>query len=237
MASLSGDQDCSATRFLFSQQNGTDCPKGKRCRATRMKDLEHNRTLCLVKLCSVFLVNSIDTYSVADLTSQILGTPLLHFYRPQRSWGKVMFLQVSVILFTGGVPDQVHPPGPGTPPVPGTHPDQVHPLGPGTPSDQVYPSRRGTHPWDQVHQPGPGTPPLDQVHTPRDQVHPLPVQSMLGDTVNARTVRILLQCNLVMQCFGKFWPNNMLVAPFGLALNLCKVLDPPLLFVVVMRHS
>ena len=32
------------------------------------------------------------------------------FNRPQRSWGKVMFLQVSVILFTGGVPDQVHPP-------------------------------------------------------------------------------------------------------------------------------
>ena len=44
------------------------------------------------------------------------------FYRPQRSWGKVMFLQVCVILFTGGVPDQVHPPGPGTPP-----PDQAHP--------------------------------------------------------------------------------------------------------------
>ena len=26
------------------------------------------------------------------------------FYRPQRSWGKVMFLQVSVILLTEGVP-------------------------------------------------------------------------------------------------------------------------------------
>ena len=25
-------------------------------------------------------------------------------YRPQRSWGKAMFLHVSVILFTGGVP-------------------------------------------------------------------------------------------------------------------------------------
>ena len=25
-----------------------------------------------------------------------------YFYRPQRSWGKVMFLHVSVILFTGG---------------------------------------------------------------------------------------------------------------------------------------
>ena len=27
---------------------------------------------------------------------------LSNFYRPQRSWGKVMFLHVSVILFTGG---------------------------------------------------------------------------------------------------------------------------------------
>ena len=25
-----------------------------------------------------------------------------HFYRPQQSWGKVMFVHVSVILFTGG---------------------------------------------------------------------------------------------------------------------------------------
>ena len=105
--------------------------------------------------------------------------PTAYFYRPQRSWGKVMFLQVCVILFTGGgVPDQVpprpgtpprtrYPPGPGSPP-----PDQVHPPGtrytpPGTrytPPDQVPPR-------DQVHPPGPGTPPQDQVPPP-DQVHP-----------------------------------------------------------------
>ena len=96
-----------------------------------------------------------------------------------------MFLQVCVILFTGGVPDQVHPLGPGTTPWtrytplgPGTPPDQVHPL------DQVHPPGPGTHPPDQVHPPGPGTPPrtrytpqtrytpLDQVHPPPDQVHP-----------------------------------------------------------------
>ena len=53
----------------------------------------------------------------------------------------------------GGVPDQVPPR------------DQVHPPGPGTP------------PWDQVHPPdqvtplGPGTPPWTR-YTPRDQVHP-----------------------------------------------------------------
>ena len=120
--------------------------------------------------------------------------------------------------------DQVHPPGPGTPP-------GAHPPGPDTPptqdqvnpppetrytlQDQVHPPDQ-VHPlWDQVHPPGPGTPPRpgtppsgtryipqDQVHPPPDQVHPpgtryTPLQSMLGDMVNARAVRILLECNLV----------------------------------------
>ena len=53
-----------------------------------------------------------------------------------------MFLQVCVILFTGG-----------------------RSTWPGTPLDQVH------HPGDQVHPPGPGTP-RDQVHRypPQDQV-------------------------------------------------------------------
>ena len=87
-----------------------------------------------------------------------------------------MFLQVCVILFTGGwVPDQVHPQ------------DQVHPPGPGTPP----PPGPGTHPpQDQAHPPGPGVLPLDQVHPPG--------HSMLGDMVYARAVRILLECNLVL---------------------------------------
>ena len=123
--------------------------------------------------------------------------PVWYYYRPQRSWGKVMFLQVCVILFTGwgGVPDQVHPPPwtrytprdqvhpPGTTPRPGTPPgtrytplDQVHPpwtrytpLGPGPPLDQVHPQTRYT-PLDQVHPPKTRYPP-DQVH-PWDHVHP-----------------------------------------------------------------
>ena len=51
--------------------------------------------------------------------SGIVGTTLLvffHFYRPQRSCGKVMFLHLSVILFTGGLADttgQIPPPLPG----------------------------------------------------------------------------------------------------------------------------
>ena len=66
-------------------------------------------------------------------------------YRPQRSWGKVMFSQACVILFTGGLSASVHA--------------RIHPAGADTNS-------------------------------------PTP-QSMLGDTVNARAFRILLECNLV----------------------------------------
>ena len=70
-----------------------------------------------------------------------------NIYRPQRSWGKVMFLHVSVILFTGGntwagPPRQVHPPGRYTP-------CQVHPVAgthwAGTPPRQVAP-QAGTPP-------------------------------------------------------------------------------------------
>ena len=35
-------------------------------------------------------------------SGDILAATSLNFYRPQRSWGKVMFLQASVILLTGG---------------------------------------------------------------------------------------------------------------------------------------
>ena len=48
-------------------------------------------------------------------------------YHPQRSWGKVMFLQASVILLTGGEggyspPEQTPPPGADTPPGSSRHP-------------------------------------------------------------------------------------------------------------------
>ena len=83
---------------------------------------------------------------------------------------------LSFILFTGGVPDQVPPR------------DQVHPPGPGTPPGARYPPGPGTPPWDQVHPgdqvhppgtrytpgtryaPRPGTS-HDQAHTPPDQAH------------------------------------------------------------------
>ena len=91
----------------------------------------------------------------------------VNHYRPQRSWGKVMFLQVCVILFTGGeYLTRYTPRTRYTPQTRYTPRDQVHPW------DQVHP------PLDQVHPPRPGTPPRTR-YTPRtryplDQVHPPP---------------------------------------------------------------
>ena len=86
----------------------------------------------------------------------------LFSYRPQT---KVIFLHLSVILFTGGKYLGRYTPGPGTPPW-----DQVHSL----PRNR-YPSVPGTPPWDQIH-PQPGTPPrpgipLQTRYTPPGAVH------------------------------------------------------------------
>ena len=109
-------------------------------------------------------------------------------------WGKVMYLHVSVILFTGGstwagIPPSQYTPWAGTPQAgtsplgryapkagtpPGRYPPgQVHPLG------QVHP-QAGTPPWA-------GTPPLGR-YTPGNAC---------WDTVNKRVGRILLECILV----------------------------------------
>ena len=110
------------------------------------------------------------------------------FTARKRSLRRLCFYTcLSFILFTGGgeyltryiPPTQTPSPQPGTPP--GANP----------PPDQVYPPR-------SRHPPGPGTPPLGQVH-PLGPGTP-PEQSMLGDTVNVRAVRILLECNLVSSC-------------------------------------
>ena len=112
---------------------------------------------------------------------------------PQRSWGKVMFLHVSVILFTGrGVPGQV-PPGRYPPPQTDTPPGQV-------------PSRAGTTPR-QVHTTTPGG------YTPQGrytlgrytlQASNPPPPGAFQDTVNKRAVRILLECILVLISFLKY---------------------------------
>ena len=85
------------------------------------------------------------------------------------------------------------PPGPGTPPWTRYTPQTRYtPPGPGTP------------PWGQVHPPGARyTLPPGTRYTPRTRY--TPPQSMLGDTVNARAVHILLECNLVTSLNGEDW--------------------------------
>ena len=70
--------------------------------------------------------------------------------------------------------------------------DQVQPPGADTPQDQVHPPTRYTPTWDQ-------TPPMG-ADTP-----PLPPARILGDTVNARAVSILLECNLVQEVVTGLW--------------------------------
>ena len=62
-----------------------------------------------------------------------------HFYRPQRSRAKVMFLQASVILSTGGVSASVHA---GIPHPPEQSPRNRAPLGADTPLEQTPPGKQ-----------------------------------------------------------------------------------------------
>ena len=109
---------------------------------------------------------------------------LLFYYRPQRSWAKVIFSQACVknsVHGGGGCLPQcmlgyTPPPRPGTPSRPGT------PPGPGTPSQEQTPPRDQAPPRDQTPLPRPGRPPPG---------------SRLQHTVNERPVRILLECILV----------------------------------------
>ena len=98
----------------------------------------------------------------------------LHYYRPQQSCGKVMFLHLSVILSTGGAcmpphracPPAMHASLPCTPPA--THaPCHAHPLAMHPPCN-ACPS--ATH---------------------------APDLGILRDVVNEQAVRILLECILV----------------------------------------
>ena len=95
-----------------------------------------------------------------------------------------------------------------------------------TPREQAPPRTRPTPPGTR-HPPGAGTPrprsrhpPNQASPTPWDQA--TPQQSMLGDTVNERAVRILLECNLVSKSVehgnsvdyvalhGEFWLHQKL---------------------------
>ena len=101
----------------------------------------------------------------------------LPFYRPQRSWAKVIFLQACVKNCPqgegGGCLPQCMlgytPPGPGTPPW--SRPPKAEPPRPSTPpgADTPPPTRPGTHP-----PPGPGTPPPQPGTPPLEQTPPRP---------------------------------------------------------------
>ena len=88
-------------------------------------------------------------------------------YRPQRSWAKAMFLQVCVILFTGGgyLPQCMlgyHTPSGADIPLEQT-PQSRHPPG----TDTQHPPT----PWEQTHTPLEQTPPLG-ADTPQEQTPP-----------------------------------------------------------------
>ena len=68
-----------------------------------------------------------------------------------------------------------------------TPPGSRHPLEADIPLEQTPP---------QEQTPPRADTPLEQT-SPREQTPPPPKQSMLGDTVNAQAVRIILECNLV----------------------------------------
>ena len=113
---------------------------------------------------------------------------------------KVMFLLVSVILSTGGGSASVHaemPQPPGSKHPPGSrHPPGIrHPPGSRHPPEQTPPQKQT--PQEQT-PPGIRHPPKKQ--TPPWEADIPPPTSMLGDPVNARAVRILLECNLVFLC-------------------------------------
>ena len=79
------------------------------------------------------------------------STILTYIYRPQRSWAKVMFLQASVILSTGGVSGRENPPGrepPGRETPPAGRPPQAGRTPPGRENPLAgRPPWKGDPPW------------------------------------------------------------------------------------------
>ena len=123
----------------------------------------------------------------------------IHFYRPQRSWAKVIFSQVC--LSTGGGRGVIlsacwDPPGSRHPPE--QTPPEADPPEADTPPGADTPPPGADTPPDQT-PPGPDTP---QSRHPREQTPPRtrhpPPGSRLQHTVNERPVRILLECILVL---------------------------------------
>ena len=104
------------------------------------------------------------------------------YYRPQRSWGKVIFSEAYVknsVHGGGGWLGLAHCMLGYTPQTRGRHPQE-----------QTPPGQRQT-PHEQ-------TPPRSR-HSPQEQTPP--AQCILGDRGNKRVVRILLECILILIWF------------------------------------
>ena len=108
-------------------------------------------------------------------------------------------------------------------------------LGYNTPPPQSRPPQTRQHPPRSRHPPGsrpPGEQTPPQADTPPDRPgtpHPSPLaQSMLGDTVNARAVRILLECNFVFtfQLFHRRQNSSIaFLSEVVSVINWTKVID------------
>ena len=135
---------------------------------------------------------------------QVLIKLLFHFLSPANEvLGKVMFLHLCVILFTGGgglpTPLDAEPPGLDRPPAcrsPGCRPSRMH-----TPWMQTLRGQAG-HPGCRPPFPGVGQSPPNadpsDAHPYRVGQTPPGCRPPLLDTVNKWAVRILLECILVI---------------------------------------
>ena len=152
------------------------------------------RSWCLTAVVAVSFQSSLHMFMPTSYRSNwrtVLRYPCFTFWTPATKLGQgYVFTGVRHSVNRRGVPDtprtwsRHHPPR-----------DQVHPpwtrYTP-TPQDQVH--TLGTR-YTPMPPPRPGKP-------PKTRYNPLPpTQSMLGDTVNERAIRILLECNLVVNHF------------------------------------
>ena len=148
-------------------------------------------SLTSFKSCAKKTINHSNFTSAVKLHPAVSLDLMENYYRPQRSWAKVMFLQASVILSTGGSLPQCmlgcQPPSrPGRPPW-----TRQTPPGPGRhPRTRQTPPRPGRHPPDQA-----DTPWTRQTASPRSGRHP--PRGRCQHTVNEWPVCILLECILV----------------------------------------
>ena len=123
-------------------------------------------------LSSGIIINDSRESRMSTVSGLVVLMHRVSYYRPQRSWAKVMFLQVCVILFTGGrgvclsacwddtpreqTPQEHTPPwSRHPPPRADTHPLEQTPPGADTPPEQTPPPEQtmaygqraaGTHP-------------------------------------------------------------------------------------------